>query len=98
MTTMPNHDPHNLRHAPDPDGGRLPWQERAPDESATSLARRIRGMLVGDEFEYAEETLSGILATLEETGRCTSRQVDAVDNIAAKPRRRPTPWDRKRGW
>lgn len=80
---MPKPDD-DLLNTPLPESTQLPWRERTPDESAASLIRRIKGMLVGDEFTYAEATLRGILETVERTGRCTSRQVDAVDNIGRR--------------
>jgi len=64
---------------------RLPWDQRIPDESAQALTRRIKGMLCGDEYIYAEETLRGILATVDRTQRCTAGQVRAVDNIQQNP-------------
>lgn len=49
---------------------------------------RIKGMLVGDQHEYAEHTLRGIMTTIERTHVVTPGQLEAIDNIEAKPSRR----------
>lgn len=65
---------------------------------AQKLTAAIKGMLVGDEYEYAAGILKGILKTIAETGVVTPGQQTAVSNIADRPRR-STPRDRRRaGW
>ena len=44
----------------------------------------IEGMLTED-YGYATDTLEGILEHINETGDITDRQVEAIDNIRAKP-------------
>ena len=55
-----------------------PWEK---------LVRRIKGMLVGDEYEYASDTLRGILDTVQKTRRVTNGQERAVLNIEENPHR-----------
>lgn len=75
----------NIRY---PESGRMPAAATTPDESVVDFQRRIRGMLVGgDEYEFAEDTLRGILKTVTESNRVTLGQINAVDNIAANPHR-----------
>lgn len=51
------------------------------------VIREIKGMLVGDEYHYAEVTLRGILETIEKTEHVTSGQWQAIENIINAPRR-----------
>lgn len=60
----------------------------SPPVDVDRFIREIKGMLVGDEYEYAEETLRGILKTIEATRDVTWGQYTAIENIAAKPNRR----------
>ena len=47
----------------------------------------IKGMLVGDQYEYAEDTLRGIMATVERTQMVTPNQRHAIENIQEHPGR-----------
>lgn len=82
---MPKLDPESLRRlAETPEGDHA---ARHPDEltPAEKFIARIKGMLVGDEFLYAEGILRGILRTVEQSGRVSEGQRRAIDNIEAKP-------------
>lgn len=61
---------------------------RATAADPDRMIREIKGMLVGDDYEYARDTLEGILKTIERTKIVTENQWRAVDNIAAKPTNR----------
>lgn len=55
-------------------------------ESAELYKNIIERMLNDtDEYEYAEETLCGILDFINVEGRITEKQMEAVDNIKDKP-------------
>jgi hypothetical protein len=58
-----------------------------PGISAERVIREIKGMLVGDEYLYAEGTLRGILQTIEKTETVTQGQWDAIEHIMDAPRR-----------
>lgn len=58
-----------------------------PGISAERVIREIKGMLVGDEYHYAEGTLRGILETIEKTETVTQGQWDAIERIMDAPRR-----------
>lgn len=53
------------------------------NRSAVDLYRRIEEMLDSGEFDWAEDTLTGIQETVAKCGYVTERQTTAVDNIAA---------------
>lgn len=55
--------------------------------SPERVIREIKGMLVDPEYFHAETTLRGILATIEKTEHVTQNQWDAIEHIAAAPRR-----------
>lgn len=65
-----------------------PWEK---------AAQKIRGMLVGSEYEYARNTLEGMLDTITSRQIVTERQSDAIQRIQDKPSRGS---DRRRtgGW
>lgn len=69
---------------------RLPTQQdhSVPPVDWQKFVREIKSMLVGDQYEYAEETLRGILMTVEQTERVTWGQYNAIDNISSHPGRR----------
>lgn len=48
-----------------------------------SLQNQIEAMLDSGEFEWASDTLEGILSTIESKEHSTDAQQTAVDNIAA---------------
>lgn len=73
-----------LRDDRQPDA-RIPAALAPPGESVLAFQRRIRGLLVGDDYLYAEATLRGILATVTNAKRVTRGQIDAVDRIADHP-------------
>ena len=57
-----------------------------PDRSrmttpAAELASRIEDLLEDRDYAWAADTLSGILQTLQRTGRCSYAQKRAVENI-----------------
>ena len=68
-----------------PTANRLPADVRIPDDEPVKFIRRIKGMLVGDDYQYAEYTLRGILDTIEKTGRVTEGQSRAILNIENNP-------------
>lgn len=86
-------NPADLRDDPPVEEGKLTPTDRQADYSFARLSaadpdrfiREIKGMLVGDEYEYAEQTLRGILQTVEHTRVVTQGQWTAVDNIAGRP-------------
>lgn len=45
------------------------------------LLSKIDGMLDTGDFEWAENTLTGIHDTVESREHCTERQCEAIDNI-----------------
>lgn len=61
---------------------------------AAKFIAQVKGMLVGDEYAYAEDTLRGMLATAERRGIVTDRMRDAVAKIADNPRGNRA----RRGW
>lgn len=73
------------------DGEQVP--SPPPDRSrmttpAAELASRIEDLLEDDDYGWAADTLSGILQTLQRTGRCSYAQERAVDNIENSRNRR----------
>jgi len=50
------------------------------------LIEQIDEMLDGEDFEWAEDTLTGIREWCAEHEHCTENQKDAVDNIESKRR------------
>lgn len=48
-----------------------------------------------EDFGYADDTLRGILETIESSGAVTDAQIRAVENIRAKPSSR---YGRRRRW
>lgn len=79
---MPKLDPSTLKNEPADHFART--ADRTPLDQFVS---RIKGMLVGDEYLYAEETLRGILETVQQRGIVTEGQRAAIDRIAEKPQR-----------
>lgn len=81
----------------DPEHFDLPasGRDRSPTEK---FIAQVKGMLVGDEYEYAEDTLRGILTTVERTGRVSEGQERAVGNIAANPGRKGSQGHRSQRW
>lgn len=60
----------------------LPGMPNPRDErQAADLISRIDDMLQEGRYEWAADTLSGIMETVEKTGRATEGQIRAVDNI-----------------
>ena len=56
---------------------------------ASKYLKVISSMLNDYEsYGYAEDTLAGIYENIESAGRVTKSQIDAVENIKDKPRRR----------
>lgn len=53
---------------------------------ALRFLREIDDLLDSGEYDWAEETLSGIRTTVERTERATEGQRRAVDNIANRGR------------
>ena len=45
------------------------------------MIARIEELLATRKYEWARETLAGIYATIETTGRVTLRQQEAVEHI-----------------
>lgn len=76
-------DPSLLRSEPAELEAQLPAELTA----ARSFIATIKGMLVGDEYAWAEETLRGMLYTAERRGIITDRMKEAVQRIADKPTR-----------
>lgn len=60
----------------------------AQDDAVYRFEQQIRGMLVGDDYLYAEDTLRGILDTVTRTGRVSDNQRRAVQRIDDKPTQR----------
>lgn len=52
-----------------------------PGISAEQVIREIKGMIVGDQFEWCEATLRGILREIERTQSVTTAQWQAVERI-----------------
>ena len=75
----PPFDPDSIKDEPELSGGRLPQ----PVVDVDKFIMEIKGMLVGDEYEYAEETLRGVLKTVERSRQVTSDQARAIDNVAS---------------
>lgn len=78
-------DPNNLPaslDAPETDHA-----ARRPEDLTTveQFVAKIKGMLVGDEYDYADATLRGILGTVERRQLVTEAQRQAVENISARP-------------
>jgi thioredoxin-like negative regulator of GroEL len=46
----------------------------------------IEEMMASGRYEYAEDTLLGILDHIRETDSVTEKQIQTVDNIKAKPK------------
>jgi hypothetical protein len=46
-----------------------------------NLIERIDEMVNSGDYDWAEDTLTGIRDTVEERQHCSERQVEAVDNI-----------------
>ncbi len=62
--------------------GVAPAQRKEIDREAVEAVRRINDMLdEGWRYEWAADTLTGILETIERTGRVTENQTRAIDNI-----------------
>jgi hypothetical protein len=66
-----------------------PWEK---------MVQKIKGMLVGVEYEYAGGTLRGILASVERTRIVTDGQERAVGNIADNPSRDGSAGRRSQRW
>lgn len=62
------------------------------------FVREIKGMLVGDEYLYAEDTLRGILATVQRTHQVSDRQRQAIQNIQDHPHRGTSRGRERSGW
>ena len=60
---------------------RLPVDDDWPLEDGFDLLEQIENMQNGGQYDWVSDTLEGIHATVEETGRATPRQQEAVDNI-----------------
>lgn len=45
----------------------------------------ITDMLDSNDYRYAEDTLAGILEHIEANNSVTDKQIEAVENIKAKP-------------
>ena len=92
MTRQPL-DPSLLRSEPAELEAQLP-QELT---DRRQFIAKVKGMLVGVEYEWAEDTLRGMLYTAERRGIITDRMKDAVQRIADKPTR-GSDRGRKGGW
>lgn len=55
------------------------------NEDPQAWLATIDEMVESEEYQYAEETLLGIGERIEETGRVTSGQIEAITNIQQKP-------------
>jgi hypothetical protein len=53
----------------------------AGDPAAAEFIKRIDELLESGDYDWAEDTLSGIRETVERTGRVTENQERAVSNI-----------------
>jgi hypothetical protein len=56
------------------------------DAEAAELVRRIDALLESGEYNWAEDTLTGIRETIEKTGCVTEKQLTAIDNIEKSQR------------
>lgn len=75
----------SLKSQPETDYyGRNPGQP----EPWERFVQEIKSMLVGDEYLYAEDTLRGILETVQQRHSVSEGQRRAVSNISDKPQRR----------
>lgn len=86
-------DPNSLRSEPADLHARLP-------QELTHKAKfigRVKSMLVGDEYAWAEETLRGVLYTAERRGIITDRMEQTIQKIADKPTR-GSDRGRRGGW
>lgn len=63
--------------------------------SAERVIREIKGLLVGDDYLWAEATLRGILESIERTEAVTQGQWDTIERIVEKRQDRRQP---KRRW
>jgi hypothetical protein len=52
------------------------------------FAERIDDLLASGDYDWAEDTLGGILETVKHTHHVSKRQAEAVDNIEAGRRER----------
>mgnify|MGYP001577341106 CR=1 FL=1 len=77
---------------------RLPASVRVPDTPVREIISRIKSLIVGDEYAYAEYTLRGILKAIETTGCVTEGQDRAVQNIMDNPNQGSTARRYKRSW
>lgn len=57
----------------------------ATNEDPQQWLRTIENMLDSGNYFYAEDTLEGIFETIEDSGRITSRQIQAITNIQQNP-------------
>lgn len=78
-------DPHNLPpslNTPETD----PAARRPEDLThQEKFVAKVKGMLTGDEYAYAESTLRSILTNVVKRGWETEGERRAVENIADKP-------------
>lgn len=80
-------NPDDLADTPEPSASdRL--ADRGEQSDLQKFVSLIKGMLVGDDYEYASDTLRGILETVQTKQIMTDGQRRAVANIEAKPSRR----------
>lgn len=57
------------------------------EHAPVDFLRRIKGMLVSPEYFYAEETLTGIMVTVQHSGKVTEGQARAIQHIEDAPGR-----------
>lgn len=55
--------------------------DNATNEDPQSWLKLIEDMVDSGEFDWAEETLLGIGETIENSGRVTPGQIEAIENI-----------------
>ncbi len=65
----------------DSDGPGPRDEASAAEMRAWRLANKIEAMLLDERYQYAEDTLSGILETVRERKQVTDAQAQAVENI-----------------
>ncbi len=56
------------------------------ESEADEWRDRIMNMLDDEDYEYATDTLNGILEWVENNGSITDKQKQAIENIQAKPK------------
>ena len=55
--------------------------DAADDAAVTDALAEIEDLMADDDFAWASDTLTGIFDTISRTGRVTTAQRGAIDNI-----------------